>query len=239
MSSMIQSLGDSCIVPILPTPLASVRLPPKLTNPKYITKSESSNSYRVQVNIRSKSFKNKKFSRNVSSIKDAMWLCEYALMMSCSISSLQDLIAKGNYECFLQRRMIDSLSEFSVKLRSNALVFKDCGILRQPEYACVHEFLSCHSFSGLESTVGDHMTGRKRNRGEDEDVRCHESMHDVETFFGQPESVFGSEKEDRGEDESVRCHDSMNDIDIPSTHTVRALSKQPEIVVGGAQSNER
>eukprot|EP00602_Paraphysomonas_sp_CaronLab_P012154 CAMPEP_0185042420 /NCGR_PEP_ID=MMETSP1103-20130426/42341_1 /TAXON_ID=36769 /ORGANISM="Paraphysomonas bandaiensis, Strain Caron Lab Isolate" /LENGTH=128 /DNA_ID=CAMNT_0027582489 /DNA_START=1728 /DNA_END=2114 /DNA_ORIENTATION=- len=116
------------------------------------------------------------------------------------IDSLSDFTAKLRLnalvfkDCGILRQpeyAIDSLSEFSVKLRSNALVFKDCGILRQPEYACVFEFLSCHSFSGLESTVDDHVTGRKRNRGEDDCVRCHDNMHDVGTFSGQPKSMVG------------------------------------------------
>eukprot|EP00602_Paraphysomonas_sp_CaronLab_P008468 CAMPEP_0185028544 /NCGR_PEP_ID=MMETSP1103-20130426/14315_1 /TAXON_ID=36769 /ORGANISM="Paraphysomonas bandaiensis, Strain Caron Lab Isolate" /LENGTH=319 /DNA_ID=CAMNT_0027562989 /DNA_START=23 /DNA_END=982 /DNA_ORIENTATION=- len=170
MTSVMQSPEDaSIIVPIVPTPLASVRLPPKLTHPKYITQSHALSSYRVQVNTGKKSAKNEKFSRNVGNIEDAMWLCECALIMSGNVSSLRNLVEKGNYKCFVQRRMIGSLSDFPAKLRYNAIAFKECGILRQAECECVLNFLESHTFYGMEHTVG-RVTGNKRERGETDDV---------------------------------------------------------------------
>mmetsp|Transcript_16177 Transcript_16177/g.24380 ORF Transcript_16177/g.24380 Transcript_16177/m.24380 type:complete len:341 (-) Transcript_16177:669-1691(-) len=152
--------ADTAIVPIMPTPLASVRLPPKLKQPKYISQT-SANSFRVQVNAGIRSARNKKFSRNVSSLEDALWLCEYALIMSGNYSSLEEIVAKGNFECMVQREMVHSLDNFVSKLDSNVSYLEQRGVLKQSECDIVTDFLKRISPSN-EQSGEQHITGVKR-----------------------------------------------------------------------------
>ncbi|CAE7665894.1 unnamed protein product, partial [Symbiodinium microadriaticum] len=93
----------SASLPIVPTPISSAALPnEKKIVPKHIYKT-SGDSYRVQVSTGSKFKPNKKFSRNVRSELDALWLVEFALILIDGPASLEDIISNGNFHCLVQR----------------------------------------------------------------------------------------------------------------------------------------
>eukprot|EP00602_Paraphysomonas_sp_CaronLab_P005847 CAMPEP_0185038264 /NCGR_PEP_ID=MMETSP1103-20130426/33697_1 /TAXON_ID=36769 /ORGANISM="Paraphysomonas bandaiensis, Strain Caron Lab Isolate" /LENGTH=279 /DNA_ID=CAMNT_0027576617 /DNA_START=109 /DNA_END=948 /DNA_ORIENTATION=+ len=124
-----------------PTPLAEVQLAPKLQSPKYISQT-SIHSFRVQVSAGIKSARNKKFSRNVGNMEDALWLCEYALILTGNHSSLNEIVGRGNYYCFVQRELVRSISDFGSKLHENLQRFYDSTILTKDEHSTIKRKLS-------------------------------------------------------------------------------------------------
>eukprot|EP00602_Paraphysomonas_sp_CaronLab_P005600 CAMPEP_0185025834 /NCGR_PEP_ID=MMETSP1103-20130426/9404_1 /TAXON_ID=36769 /ORGANISM="Paraphysomonas bandaiensis, Strain Caron Lab Isolate" /LENGTH=345 /DNA_ID=CAMNT_0027559203 /DNA_START=123 /DNA_END=1160 /DNA_ORIENTATION=+ len=114
--------------------LSEPRLP--ILTPKYISRSSSS-SFRIQISAGSREAKNRKFSRNIRNELDALWLCEYALIFLDNPQTLEDIVAKGNYDVLKDRGLVTSVSDFGFKLHEHLLGSLHRGLLKQEEFDVV------------------------------------------------------------------------------------------------------
>mmetsp|Transcript_13099 Transcript_13099/g.19742 ORF Transcript_13099/g.19742 Transcript_13099/m.19742 type:complete len:404 (-) Transcript_13099:293-1504(-) len=122
---------------------SSLNIPQKLISPRYLSMT-SPESYRVQISAGSRTERNRKFSRNVKNELDALWLCEYALIYLNRPTAFEDIIAKGNYQCLQQRKIVDSVADFGNKLHNFLPDFQLRGLLKHVEYEAVAETLQLY-----------------------------------------------------------------------------------------------
>jgi hypothetical protein len=106
--------------------------PAKLINPKHIYKT-SCDTYRVQMSKGSKTNPNGKFSRNTRNEVDALWLCEYALLLVERPNSFEDILMNGNYKCLLQRNLVSDPTDFATKLFQHMSDLSSRGLLKPAE----------------------------------------------------------------------------------------------------------
>eukprot|EP01041_Mallomonas_annulata_P007471 gene7471-15289_t len=102
-------------------------------NPKHIYRT-ACDTYRVQVGKGSKGNPNGKFSRNVRSELDAIWLCEIALLFIDCPPSLKEMICNGNYKCLLHRQLVSNPSDYLSKLTMQAEQMRARGFLKESEW---------------------------------------------------------------------------------------------------------
>lgn len=114
-----------------PAPLHHIP-PSKLINPKHIYKT-SCDTYRVQMSKGSKTNPNGKFSRNTRNEVDALWLCEYALLLVERPNSFEDILMNGNYKCLLQRNLVSDPTDFATKLLHHMNDLSSRGLLKPAE----------------------------------------------------------------------------------------------------------
>jgi hypothetical protein len=136
----IASLLCPSNLPQLPTPFSSAPpLSEKFINAKHIYK--TGDSFRVQM-CTGKKPQNKKFSRNVRSELDALWLCEYALIFVDAPSTFDRVLHFGNYFCFTQRNIVSSPQEFGAQLNQHLPDFAQRGLLKDHEHAVIANTLA-------------------------------------------------------------------------------------------------
>eukprot|EP00602_Paraphysomonas_sp_CaronLab_P007201 CAMPEP_0185039018 /NCGR_PEP_ID=MMETSP1103-20130426/35399_1 /TAXON_ID=36769 /ORGANISM="Paraphysomonas bandaiensis, Strain Caron Lab Isolate" /LENGTH=352 /DNA_ID=CAMNT_0027577735 /DNA_START=62 /DNA_END=1121 /DNA_ORIENTATION=+ len=115
----------------------------KRINPKHIYKT-ACDTYRVQMSKGSKSNPNGKFSRNARSETDALWLCEFALILIDRPNGFEDILSNGNYKCMLQRGIVRSPEDFAHKLGENLLDLESRDLLKTHEVERLHILLQKH-----------------------------------------------------------------------------------------------
>eukprot|EP00607_Mallomonas_marina_P007693 CAMPEP_0182416378 /NCGR_PEP_ID=MMETSP1167-20130531/657_1 /TAXON_ID=2988 /ORGANISM="Mallomonas Sp, Strain CCMP3275" /LENGTH=271 /DNA_ID=CAMNT_0024589083 /DNA_START=668 /DNA_END=1483 /DNA_ORIENTATION=+ len=103
-----------------------------LIHPKHIYKT-ASDTFRVQVGKGSKQERNGKFSRNCANEIDSFWLCEMALIVIDGPLSLKDIVRVGNYRAMLQRGLVTSEEDFSLKLVAQAESLKLRNLIKSDE----------------------------------------------------------------------------------------------------------
>lgn len=136
------------VLPALPTPIANAPPPKeKIITAKHIYKT-SGDSYRIQMSAGTKSVKTKKFSRNVRNESDALWVCEYALILIDGPESFDDVLKNGNFGCLVQRGMVSTATEFKQKLVDLLPTFLSRKLLKRPEYDHLSEVLQRVQFLG-------------------------------------------------------------------------------------------
>jgi hypothetical protein len=134
-------LPESYVLTTLPTPISTApALKDKIINPKHIYKT-TGDSYRIQMSTGSKFKPNKKFSRNVRSEVDALWLCEYALIVIDGPESFEDIVKNGNFLCFMQRGMVASIPEFGNRLHELLGDFESRDLIKRTEYEFIADVL--------------------------------------------------------------------------------------------------
>jgi hypothetical protein len=106
--------------------------PARLINPKHIYKT-SCDTYRVQMSKGSKTNPNGKFSRNTRNEVDALWLCEFALLLVERPCGFDDILMNGNYKCLLQRRLVTNSDDFALKLIQQMSELSHRGLLKPAE----------------------------------------------------------------------------------------------------------
>jgi hypothetical protein len=110
----------------------SDQLPSRLLNPKHIYKT-SCDTYRVQMSKGSKTNPNGKFSRNTRTEVDALWLCEFALLLVERPCGFDDILTNGNYKCLLQRKLVTDSADFASKLIQQMSDLSHRGLLKPAE----------------------------------------------------------------------------------------------------------
>ena len=104
----------------------------KLINPKHIYKT-ACDTYRVQMSKGSKTNPNGKFSRNTRSELDALWLCEFALILIDRPTGFDDILLNGNFKCLLQRGIVSSPEDFADKMHIHMIDLSGRGLLKPHE----------------------------------------------------------------------------------------------------------
>eukprot|EP00602_Paraphysomonas_sp_CaronLab_P003206 CAMPEP_0185018032 /NCGR_PEP_ID=MMETSP1103-20130426/885_1 /TAXON_ID=36769 /ORGANISM="Paraphysomonas bandaiensis, Strain Caron Lab Isolate" /LENGTH=507 /DNA_ID=CAMNT_0027547709 /DNA_START=202 /DNA_END=1725 /DNA_ORIENTATION=- len=123
--------------------LAQRPSPIKLINPKHIYKT-SCDTYRVQMSKGSKTNPNGKFSRNARTETDALWLCEFALILIDRPNGFEDILNNGNYKCMLQRGIVRSPEDFANKLGEHLFDLGSRDLLKNHEVERLHVLLQKH-----------------------------------------------------------------------------------------------
>jgi hypothetical protein len=76
----------------------------------YTTKTKT---YRVQLNLRDTNFK---FSKNVETLEEALWLYEIKVLTSDNPQCIDNLLYNGNYESFVELGILETKTEYHKKL---------------------------------------------------------------------------------------------------------------------------
>lgn len=100
--------------------------------------STSSSTYRVQLCKSSKHSVSKKFSRNARNLMDALWICEFALIMIDQYSSVDDLIDHGNYRVLLTKGWVSSVDDYITQLPYRFEELRSKGLMRTEEVRVVN-----------------------------------------------------------------------------------------------------
>jgi hypothetical protein len=115
----------------------------KLINPKHIYKT-ACDTYRVQMSKGSKTNPNGKFSRNTRSELDALWMCEFALILIDRPTGFDDILQNGNYKCLLQRGIVSSPEDFADKLHMHMQDLSSRGLLKPTEVEKLNPLMEKH-----------------------------------------------------------------------------------------------
>jgi hypothetical protein len=91
-------------------------------------------AYRVQISVGSKENPNGKFSRNTRSEKDALWLCELAILFINSPASVDYLIHWGNYAYMFEHGICNSHEEYVNTLCKEMSELTSRGLIRLNEF---------------------------------------------------------------------------------------------------------
>lgn len=147
----------------------------KLINPKHIYKT-ACDTYRVQMSKGSKTNPNGKFSRNTRSELDALWLCEFALILIDRPTGFDDILQNGNYKCLLQRGIVSSPEDFADKLHMHMQDLTSRGLLKPTELEKLNPLMEKH--------IPQQYPFNDRNQQSQRD----ETMHEVEDKGGKQSS---------------------------------------------------
>jgi hypothetical protein len=101
--------------------------------PKYIYVTKA-RRYRVQMSMRLKDKRSKKFSKNAETEIEALWICEVILLAIDAPNSLQEVISNGNYKYLHHLGHVSSPTDFLHKLIENAQEIRIHNILQPEEW---------------------------------------------------------------------------------------------------------
>jgi hypothetical protein len=99
--------------------------------------STSSSTYRVQISKFSGLSARKKFSRNARTLTDALWICEFALLMIDQYRFVDELIDNGNYRSLLSMGYVSSIDDYVIQLPNRLHELKSKRLLRSEEVVLV------------------------------------------------------------------------------------------------------
>ena len=99
----------------------------------YTTKTRT---FRVQLNLRERKCK---FSRNVDTLQDALWLYEIKVLASDKPANIDNLLLKSNFESFVQLGVLETKMEFYEKLGERITSLSEANMLPENEGPAARE----------------------------------------------------------------------------------------------------